>query len=110
MNAKVVIAGDVSRGIAVLGCLGLTGNGVVALIPGNISNDDDCSQTVRETLAQFGRLDVLINFVEADGMDKVTPIMKYATPEMIKVGRGTIINVFSVSGRLAIHSGALERI
>ncbi|KAF9458296.1 hypothetical protein BDZ94DRAFT_1270945 [Collybia nuda] len=100
------------------------GAGRAVALQADVTNGDDCKQTVDLALESFGRLDILVNNVGIGGPDgsavnvdpkqwargleiNVTGMMlmaKYAVPAMENnaldgiSGRGSIINISSVSG------------
>jgi len=87
-------------------------------VAGDISNVDHARGVVEQTVARFGGVDVLVNsaahiggFHDVAGMpeaewrdvlsvnlDGVFFICKYAVPEMIKRGGGSVIHISSVEG------------
>lgn len=90
----------------------------------DVSKPEDCEALVEATIAKFGKLDILVNNVGISGginlenitLDywnrtmgvNLTSVMltsKYAIPHMAKTGGGSICNISSVSGILAM--GAL---
>ncbi|HLB63014.1 MAG TPA: SDR family NAD(P)-dependent oxidoreductase [Actinomycetota bacterium] len=110
-GAKVVLTGrDQARGTEVVG--EIEGEGGRAMFArADVRRDVDCRRTVDETVAAFGRLDVLFNnagvYVPNDSVDcteeewdaqvdtslKGTFLMtKHALPVMIGQGGGSIVN------------------
>ncbi len=98
-------------------------NGGEALVIGaDVSKEEDCKRIVDESVAKFGRLDILINNVgtsrikgdatvlDLDAWDRgmtlnvksMVMMVKYAVPEMRKCGGGSIINTGSIT---ALHGG-----
>lgn len=98
-------------------------NGGEALVIGaDVSKEEDCKRIVDETVAKFGRLDILINNVgtsrikgdatvlDLDAWDRgmtlnvksMVMMVKYAVPEMRKCGGGSIINTGSIT---SLHGG-----
>jgi NAD(P)-dependent dehydrogenase (short-subunit alcohol dehydrogenase family) len=90
--------------------------GAFQIYDGDVSDDATCEAIVERTVHGFGRLDILVNNVgitgpggdaiDVDGWDdamrvNVTSMMlmsKYAIPEMLKSGGGSIINLTSIAG------------
>ena len=92
--------------------------GTSIVIQADVTRQEDCRRIVEAAVQKFGRLDILVNNVGVTGscgtvVDadveawnrefaiNVTSVMlmsKYAVPEMVKVGKGAIINVSSVAG------------
>ncbi|MBB3182035.1 SDR family NAD(P)-dependent oxidoreductase [Variovorax sp. Sphag1AA] len=86
----------------------------------DVSRSIDCENAVRTAVAQWGRVDILVNNVGVGGPVQnavdvdpeeweaalrinVTSMMlmaKYAIPEMRRVGAGAIVNIASVAGLL----------
>jgi NAD(P)-dependent dehydrogenase (short-subunit alcohol dehydrogenase family) len=93
----------------------------------DVTKPEDCAAAVRQTVARWGRLDILVNnvgiggppgtAVEVDPLEwdaamrvNVTSMMlmaKYAIPEMRKAGGGSIINIASVAGLTGGHPSLL---
>jgi NAD(P)-dependent dehydrogenase (short-subunit alcohol dehydrogenase family) len=88
-------------------------------VAGDITNESDCEEIIRNAVGQFGRLDVLDNNVGIGSRGSVvdeTPerwrrvmqvnvetmflMSKYAVPAMKKSGGGAIINISSISALL----------
>ncbi len=92
------------------------GNGL--FIKCDVSKSDDVLKLVNETIKTFGRLDFAVNNAGIEGSnapihecteenwDKTIDInlkgiwlcMKYEIPQMLKLGKGAIVNVASVAG------------
>ncbi|MFV0280470.1 MAG: SDR family NAD(P)-dependent oxidoreductase [Rhodoblastus sp.] len=88
------------------------------VVTADVTNPEDCARIVAAGVKQWGRLDILVNNVgiggapgtavevDLDGWNKglavnVTSMMlmtKYAVPEMIRAGGGSIVNISSVAG------------
>ncbi len=101
--------------------------GQAILIEADVTDAEACRTAVAKTLAEFGRLDVLVNVVgitgpagtaielDLEGWDQamrvnVTSMMlmaRYALPPMIESGSGSIINISSVSGLIGGHPSLL---
>lgn len=91
--------------------------GAAVAIKADISKAADTEQMVSATVAKYGRVDILVNnagvvlqspleeMTEAQ-WDQVIDVdlkgtflgLKYAIPEMEKVGRGKVINITSIAG------------
>lgn len=91
----------------------------------DVSKADECAQLVRDTVAQWGTVDVLCNnvgiqpthsYLRAHEMpeemwDRILDVnlksaflmSKYAIPHMQKAGRGVIINTASVQGLMSAY-------
>jgi NAD(P)-dependent dehydrogenase (short-subunit alcohol dehydrogenase family) len=97
--------------------------GTAFAIPADVSKAADCKAMVQAAVERYGRLDILDNnvgiSVRADVLEvteeqwdrvmavNVKSIMlasKYAIPEMVKAGGGSIINISSVAGLRANQS------
>jgi NAD(P)-dependent dehydrogenase (short-subunit alcohol dehydrogenase family) len=117
-GAKVAItARDVGRGQETVEAIAASG-GRAVFIPCDVRLAGDCEEAVQKTVEAFGHLDILFNNAgliyraktaletseeEWDGtMDTNARgaflMSKYAIPEMIKAGEGTIINNASYFG------------
>jgi NADP-dependent 3-hydroxy acid dehydrogenase YdfG len=94
--------------------------GKAAALPGDVAVEADATKSVADTVAQFGRIDILVNSAgvnEAGGVDSLTLdqwrrvidinlygtlyTCKAAVPLMKAQGSGDIINISSTSGRRA---------
>ena len=120
-GAKVVVTGrSAERGQAVV--RDITGRGGAAIfVAADLTSEDSCRQLVAEAVSSFGRLTVLVNnavdpdVIAADthavDIDKdtltrmldvnvISPALlcKYAIPQMIEAGHGSIVNVSATSG------------
>ena len=96
------------------------------LIQGDIASDADCRRIVDDTIAQWGRLDVLINnagtttYVNHMELEKLTPevwertfsVNVFGTFQMVRAaekplrasGNGSVVNVGSIAGVAGIGS------
>jgi NAD(P)-dependent dehydrogenase (short-subunit alcohol dehydrogenase family) len=99
--------------------------GEAAVCEADVTGAGDCQRLVRAAKERYGRLDILVNNVgivgpgsvlevkEAD-WDRVLDVnlksmlltSKYAIPEMIASGGGSIINLSSIAGLRAGSGGA----
>ncbi len=97
------------------------------VIAGDVSRIEDCRRIVAETVARYGRLDILVNNVGIGGppgtavdveleawnhglLVNVTSMMlmaKYAIPEMLRHKKGAIVNIASVAGLRGGHPNLL---
>ena len=96
--------------------------GVASTIQSDATNAEDCERMVAACMERYGRLDILDNNVgishrgtvveiEEAAWDRVMAInvksivlaSKFAIPEMMKTGGGSIINISSIAG-LRAHS------
>jgi NAD(P)-dependent dehydrogenase (short-subunit alcohol dehydrogenase family) len=93
-------------------------DGECYVLEADVTDPPSCARIVAETVARWGRLDILVNNVGIDGPKgnavEVDPdewdramqvnvksmmlMAKYAIPEMRKVGGGAIVNLASVAG------------
>lgn len=100
--------------------------GTALFVHTDVHEEAECRKMVEETVRRFGRLDVLMNnaYYNTGGTvvdlpvaewDRSINVMvrsiylgcKYAIPEMIKSGGGSIINIASVHGLLAAARSAV---
>ncbi len=94
-------------------------------VQGDVGLWSDANAIVKETIREYGRLDILVNsagiqiqgsVVEAteESWDEVIRVnlkgtflmSKFAIPEMMKQGRGVVINLGSGAGLLGVAGGA----
>jgi NADP-dependent 3-hydroxy acid dehydrogenase YdfG len=94
--------------------------GTAVALPGDVAVEADATKSVEDTVAQFGRIDILVNSAgvnEAGGVESLTLdqwrrvidinlygtlyTCKAAVPHMKAQGAGDIINISSTSGRRA---------
>jgi NAD(P)-dependent dehydrogenase (short-subunit alcohol dehydrogenase family) len=120
-EAAMVAIADIDRGAAQdLAASLASGPGRAIATVGDVSQAADAERMVGETVAAFGRLDVLVNNAGIQPIDwyfrlEDTPeevwdrilgvnlksvflMSKYAIPEIRKTGRGAIVNMASVQG------------
>jgi NAD(P)-dependent dehydrogenase (short-subunit alcohol dehydrogenase family) len=88
--------------------------------PGDASRPDDCARTVDATVAEFGRLDILVSCAGMEGEGSVTAmtqdtwravmdanleammqVARAAVPVMIGGGGGSVVNVSSLAALVA---------
>lgn len=126
-GAKVVVA-DIQdeRGRMVAGSIGRSGGEAVYLRL-DVSKEPDWEAAVRDTVARYGKLDVLVNNagmsgpkgreqveqVQREHWDAVMAVnatsvalgMKHAVPLMRQAGGGSIINISSIYGIVGSKNG-----
>jgi len=117
-GAKVVVADiDDKSGEETVKMINERG-GEAMFVHADVSKAEDVKNMVKITVERYGRLDVLVNNAGIEGavadivnypeeaFDKVIAVnlkgvwlgIKYAVPEMVKSGGGSIINIASVLG------------
>jgi len=88
----------------------------------NVASEEDWKRVVEKAVEQFGKVDVLVNNAgistdstldtfTMENWDKVISInltgcvigMKYVVPEMRKAGGGSIVNISSIAGIVALN-------
>ena len=101
--------------------------GEAVFVPLDVTNEEDWARAVQQTVARFGKLDLLVNnagisgsgerdFSSTEAWDRLMNVnakgvflgMKYAIPEMQKEGGGSIVNISSISGFVgqeSVHPG-----
>ncbi len=116
-GARVMCADINGEGVKATADAIVSKGGEAAWMQADVAREEDVRRMVQETVARFGRLDVLFNNA---GVEMVAPISevseerwrwlmdinlkgvhlgcKYAVPEMAKVGGGAIVNTASVAG------------
>lgn len=127
-RAKVAVHYNASRESAEQVAADIRAAGGEALtVQGDVTSSDACRAIVEQTVAHFGRLDVLIN--NAGGLVQRVPVEQLtdelfdqvlhlnvrsalaciaaAAPHMRKVGGGAVINVTSVAARHGGGTGAV---
>lgn len=92
--------------------------GSAIFVAADVSKAEDCQRLVQATMVRFGRLDIACNNAgiggdlastadyPLDAWSKVIGVnlsgvfycMKYQIPEMLKLGRGAIVNISSILG------------
>ncbi len=122
-GAAVVVTGrNAERGEAVVGAIARLG-GQAVFVPADLGEEAGCRDLVSSVARHFGKLTVLVNNAVApegiadDGpvadlsyatldrlvrINLMAPVMlcKYAIPEMMKSGHGSIVNVSATSGAM----------
>ena len=116
-GAKVAISGRRSEKLDEVVQMITTSGGDAIAIPGDVSDEESAKQMVIAPINQWNRLDILVNnagVVERSDLHE-TPtekwdlvmnvnvkgiylVCKYAIPQMIEGGGGSIINIASISG------------
>jgi NAD(P)-dependent dehydrogenase (short-subunit alcohol dehydrogenase family) len=118
-GAKVVCAGRRACDDTVAAIKAAGGEAIT--VPTDVASEEGVKNLIAQTVAAYGRLDVLVN--NAGSLPPTKPLteqtvedfdhtmnvdvkgiflgMKYAIPEMKKVGEGAIINIASVAGLVA---------
>ncbi|KAJ8087214.1 hypothetical protein PM082_006044 [Marasmius tenuissimus] len=101
--------------------------GISQVIQCDVSDEDACRTAVEKTVELFGKVNILVNVVgifgapgnaievDLDGWDRVMKVnvksmvmmSRFAIPEMIKQGGGSIVNLSSVSGLVGGTAGLL---
>ncbi|MEI6100765.1 MAG: SDR family oxidoreductase [Eubacteriales bacterium] len=90
-----------------------------AFLQGDMGKEAFCRQTVEETAKKYGRVDLLLNnafpftakaldatreewiYTMECGPIAYATMIKYASVEMLKVGKGSIVNMSSISAHIA---------
>ena len=101
--------------------------GEALFVPLDVTNEEDWARAVQQTVARFGKLDLLVNnagisgsgerdHTSTEAWDRLMNVnakgvflgMKYAIPEMRREGGGSIVNISSISGFVGqeyVHPG-----
>ena len=101
--------------------------GEALFVPLDVTNEEDWARAVKQTVARFGKLDLLVNnagisgsgerdHTSTEAWDRLMNVnakgvflgMKYAIPEMRREGGGSIVNISSISGFVGqeyVHPG-----
>ncbi len=120
-GAKVVVADIENDGGNETVSLIEKNNGQAVFVEADVSQEQNAKKITDTAVKAFGKIDVLINNAAEfilKGMEDVTPddwakcmgvnvhgpsyCIKYAVPEMKKAGSGSIVNVGSVAGIMAL--------
>jgi NAD(P)-dependent dehydrogenase (short-subunit alcohol dehydrogenase family) len=111
-GAKVMIADiDDEAGERVVSVIAER-QGTAAFVRSNIIDEDAVRRAIRETVARFGKLDILVTSAGSESPDRATKwnfaldlflrgpfyACKYAVEEMERNGGGSIVNIASVAG------------
>ena len=119
-GAKVLLSDiDIDRAEETLNSIEKEG-GIGKIFIGDVTSEKDCEAMIKESVKQFGKLDILFNNVGGPGGGMVTEIeeedwrrsidlnmksavmgSKYDIPAMENSGGGSIINVSSIDGTQA---------
>jgi NAD(P)-dependent dehydrogenase (short-subunit alcohol dehydrogenase family) len=103
----------------------LDGGGSAMAVQANVSKSGDVERMVREIADAYGKLDILVNSagiwgaeehvtkLDEEHFDQIMAInvkgtylcCKYAIPEMVKNGRGSIVNIGSTAGLVGERPG-----
>ena len=116
-GAKVMCADVDGEGAARMARQIADGGGEAASVQADVSRAADCERMVGETVARWGRLDVLVNNagiyfilpltqVPEEEWDRLIDInlkgvylgCKYAIPQMVSQDKGVIVNTASIAG------------
>ena len=120
-GAKVVVADINIEGGKETVALIEKNNGGALFVEANVSGEEEAKKMVDAAVKEFGKLNILVNNAATfvlKGLDEVTPedwtktmnvnvqgpafCIKHAVPEMKKAGGGSIINISSVAGIIAL--------
>ena len=122
-GAAVVIADVIEKGETVAADI-RAGQGRARFIHTDVTSETDWAYTIAETIREFGRLDILVNNAgisgsavgdhdALDGWLKLLTInatgvflgTKLAAAEMMKAGKGSIVNISSIMGFVGSADG-----
>jgi NAD(P)-dependent dehydrogenase (short-subunit alcohol dehydrogenase family) len=122
-GAAVVIADVIKEGEAVAADIA-AGQGRARFIHCDVTSETDWKHVIAETIREFGRLDILVNNAgisgsavgdhdALEGWQRLLSVnatgvflgTKLAAAEMMKAGRGSIVNISSIMGFVASAEG-----
>ena len=126
-GAKIALIDAMPEWAAETGRMIAAEGGESIVVEADVTKPADCLAAVAKTVAQWGRVDILVNNVGIGGPPgnavevdleawehamrvNVTSMMlmaKYAIPEMRKLGAGSIVNLASVAGLVGGHPSLL---
>jgi NAD(P)-dependent dehydrogenase (short-subunit alcohol dehydrogenase family) len=126
-GARVTLVDTVAAWAKATAALIATEGGISQIVEADVTDPAACESIVARTVRAWGRLDILVNNVgvtgprgdavevDLDGWDSAMRVnvasmmlmSKYAIPEMIKSGGGSIVNLSSVAGILSGHPSLL---
>jgi NAD(P)-dependent dehydrogenase (short-subunit alcohol dehydrogenase family) len=126
-GASVALLDAVPEWAAATHDLVVAEGGTSMVIPCDVTVEDEAAAAVRRTVAEWGRVDVLVNNVGIAGpsgtavevdiaewerglrvnVTSMVIMAKYAIPEMIRSGGGSIVNLSSVAGLTGGHARLL---
>jgi NAD(P)-dependent dehydrogenase (short-subunit alcohol dehydrogenase family) len=126
-GARVTLVDTVAEWVEETARLIEAEGGISQIVQGDVSDAASCQAMVARTIAAWGRLDILVNNVgitgprgdavevDVEAWDKAMRVnvasmmlmAKFAVPEMIKAGGGSIINLTSVAGLIGGHPSLL---
>ena len=126
-GAKVVVADMLEEEGRKVAADIVAANGAAMFRKLDVTDEAEWRAAVDETVAAFGKLDILVNdagisgsavddLFETEAWDRIMAInstgtfldMKYAIPAMKKAGGGSIVNISSISGiagQMVVHMG-----
>lgn len=115
-GAKVVVADVLAdEGAKIAGTI-VTSGGEALFVSLDVAVESQWQAAIRKTIAEYGRLDILVNnagisgavpdLLDVEYFDKLMAVntrgtflgMKFAVPEMQRIGGGAIVNMSSISG------------
>ncbi len=126
-GAKVTLVDQVPDWVERTAAMIAEEGGSSATVLADVTVAADCARIVNDTVARWGRLDILVNNVgisgppgsavevDVEAWDRalrvnVTSMMlmaKFAIPEMVKAGGGAIVNIASYAGLFGGHPALL---
>ena len=126
-GARIALIDAIPEWAEVTGRMIRDEGGESIVVEADVTRAADCAAAVAKAVARWGRVDILVNNVGIAGPPgtavdvdveawehamrvNVTSMMlmaKYAIPEMVKAGAGSIINISSVAGLVGGHPSLL---